>query len=444
MQHQRSHQADTSDHDHQSLINAVAHIMRLSGLEADSVTERLRAAMSSIHLEDVNRDPEDAPTDRTRRDQLQPDRSIWGQMNSLPSSQHPTAAITEPHPGTFQGLPAIRHQKTTTDGSRASSGAYTTGSSDGYMPFGSSTLGTSWGTATAGLGILSPPRPERHATPRIPPGLPISVLESKDNMNTSSSFQQTFRPMQAVLNPSSRYALSRSLDAPISPPPPSSALSFSDKYFGMHTSGNASADHLPPDQNCALWLRNLPPDVTYRELLSSIRGIGRIWCTFINRPDFIAHSTAAAKVVFFAPESAALFLRHVAAANPSIRGFRIRADHNRIKYARHAVTPGGASRVLIVTGEAWFINEASLTAWFADRFIFQVDEVIELVRAGGRAVVEFRFGSYRCQAQMGKMSLDRIRPPGFEKVEFGDDPCEKGDSLVSYRISAERIQREGI
>lgn len=300
--------------------------------------------------------------------------------------------------------------------------------------------------APTGLGINVDEQPQAnvgpHGTSRIPPGLPVSLPE---NNNTS---QKAFRPMQAVLDLSSRqvHTSTRSPDAPTTPNSPfsaPSALKFSDRYFGMHTEGNASADHLASAENCALWLRNLPPDISYRELLSSIRGVGRIWCTFINTPDFVSHSTSAAKVVFFAPESAHVFLRHVETAAPCIRGFRIKADHNRIKYARRTCLRN-VSRVLIITGEAWFVNEANLKAWFADKFVFQVDEVIELVKAGGRAVVEFRFGSYRCQAQMGKMSLERMRPSGFEKAEFGSDPCEKGDSLVSYRIVTERIQGSGI
>lgn len=102
------------------------------------------------------------------------------------------------------------------------------------------------------------------------------------------------------------------------------------------------------------------------------------------------------------------------------------------------------SRCLIITGHADFVNEASLSKFFKDRFIFQVDEVVELIKAGGRAVVEFKFGSYRCQSQMGKMSLEKDRPAGLEKVEFGDDPCEVGDTMSSYGIAAERIQGRGL
>lgn len=252
-----------------------------------------------------------------------------------------------------------------------------------------------------------------------------------------------FRPMQAVLEPDLREHLIQKEAISGTPEDDDTDGKFSSRYYGMHTEGNASADHLSDDQNCALWLRNLPPDVTYKELLDSIRGIGRIWCTFINTPDFIAHNTAAAKVVFFGPVAAKQFLNHVETAFPTIRGFRIKADYNRIKYGEKALA-GNASRVLIITGAAFFVNPVSLSKFFTDKFIFQTDEIIELIKLDGRAVVEFRFGSYRCQAQMGKMALDRVRPEGLEMVEFGEDPCETGNSFISYRTATERIQRIGV
>lgn len=218
---------------------------------------------------------------------------------------------------------------------------------------------------------------------------------------------------------------------------------FSTRYYGMHTEGNASADHLTNDQNCALWLRNLPPDVTHKELLHSIRGIGRIWCTYINQPDFVHHSTAAAKVAFFTPAAARRYLTHIESAGPTIRGFRIKADYNRIKYPEKPVA-GGLTRVLIITGSSWFVNPENLCRYFAQLFTFQVDEVIELVSMEGRSVVEFRFGSYRCQAQMGKMALDRQKPQGLEVVEFGEDPCETGETFISYRIATDRISKKAL
>lgn len=218
------------------------------------------------------------------------------------------------------------------------------------------------------------------------------------------------------------------------------SLRFSPRYCGMHTENNASADNLPTQQNCALWLTNLPPDVTERELLSSIRNVGRIYATYINHPDYVAHQTAAAKLVFFAPEAAQRLLSHSLTNAIFVRDYRIKVAPNRIKYARNSMDKG-ESRVLIVTGSEAFVNEKSLTEYFGKRFAFQVDGVRMLIRANGRAVVEYKFGSYRCQAQMGMKALLLDRPEGFEMVEFGLDPCEVGSELTSFTVAAERIQQ---
>lgn len=160
-------------------------------------------------------------------------------------------------------------------------------------------------------------------------------------------------------------------------------------------------------------------------------------------PDNVKHHTAAAKVVFFTPKAAQRLLTESWTKTVVIRGYRVRASHNRIKYGRNVVA-GNASRVLIITGKQEFVNADNLRSWFKERFVFQEDAVIELIKAAGRAVCEFRFGSYRCQAQMGKMALKKDLPAGFEKVEFADDPCEVGDRLVSYGIAAESIQGKGL
>lgn len=223
--------------------------------------------------------------------------------------------------------------------------------------------------------------------------------------------------------------------------------SFSSRYCGKHVDSNASADHLLPDQNCALWLTNLPPTVTYTQLLGSIRHFGRIWCTYINEPNNREHVTAAAKVVFFSAQAAAAFLH---AAWPSdlrgsmmIQGFPIKVAYNRIKYPEKPCGQG-ESRVLIVTGHPMFVNEEALSAFFRQRFIYQVDRFQTLIQTTSRAVVEFSFGSYRCQSQMGLMALEKDRPLGFEKVEYGDDPCEVGDTFSSYSVAMDRIRGIGL
>ncbi|KAM3441667.1 hypothetical protein MY4824_001445 [Beauveria thailandica] len=258
-----------------------------------------------------------------------------------------------------------------------------------------------------------------------------------------------FLPMQALGSRREAFPLpsgsSSTWAAPsVSVANPVPSTRFSDRYHGMHTESNASAEHLTPEQNASLWITNLPPDTTHHELLGQIRNIGRVWCSFINGPDGCKHTTAAAKVVFFRPSAARRMLQHAAAPDRGlhIRGFRAKVTQNRIKTGETVPRAGDDSRVLIVTGDACFVNEARLTEWFANLFVFQVDEVRQLVvdEESGLAVVEFRFGSFRCQAQMGKISLEKERPPWFERAEFGEDPCEVGETCSSHAIALQRVE----
>ncbi|POR33669.1 Uncharacterized protein TPAR_06127 [Tolypocladium paradoxum] len=247
-----------------------------------------------------------------------------------------------------------------------------------------------------------------------------------------------FLPMMAVIQPEKRRNSLAAMQLQAT-----DSSKFSARYHGMHTDSNASIDDLPNELNCALWLTNLPADIDYPELLRSIRYIGRVYCTFINYPDNVRHHTAAAKVVFFTPAAAQKLLAETWTKTLVIREHRVRASHNRIR-TQETCTSGNKSRVLIITGSADFVNPVNLRIWFGKRFQFHEDQFFELIKAGRRVVWEFRFGSYRCQSQMGKMSLEKDRPVGFEKVEFGDDPCELGETMASYGIAAERIQGKGL
>ncbi|KAG5954209.1 hypothetical protein E4U58_000151 [Claviceps cyperi] len=222
-----------------------------------------------------------------------------------------------------------------------------------------------------------------------------------------------------------------------------SPLKFSPHYHGMHTENNASMEHLAPDQNCALWLTNLPPDIRVRELLSTIRNVGRVYATFINDPDGHVHATAAAKLVFFTPEAAQRLLAQCLVTPLVIRGYLVKMALNRIKCAENSME-NGESRVLIITGQADFVNTSTLTAFFQSRFQFQIDDAANLMIHKGRAVVEYKFGSYRCQAQMGMKSLLLDQPAGLEMVEYGADPCEVGSEATSFTVAAARIQGLGL
>ncbi|KAH8168823.1 hypothetical protein LIA77_10949 [Sarocladium implicatum] len=299
----------------------------------------------------------------------------------------------------------------------------------------------------------------------LPSACNTPFQERADNYLNPQREVSRFRPMDALLCPwqgqprsSNEYAAwkqkrmeaamkslsTSSVPPPIAPIRP--ATSFSIRYGGQHIESNASADHLLPVENCALWLTNLPPRISYTSLLGAIRGFGRIWCTYINEPDSYEHVTAAAKVVFFKPKAATAFLKASWTAETPlvIDGYRIKVSHNRIKYPEK-MHDHGESRVLIVTGHPKLVNEKTLTDFFENRFMFQMDRVRMLAQCNYRNVLEFSFGSYRCQAQMAKLALEKDRPEGFEKAEYAEDPCEAGgESWTSWHIAAERIMGNGL
>ncbi|OAQ64057.2 hypothetical protein VFPPC_16149 [Pochonia chlamydosporia 170] len=265
------------------------------------------------------------------------------------------------------------------------------------------------------------------------------IISTPTSAITTGTQATGFVPMLAVTRPDM-------IGRDVTPMPLGSQavvdLKFSPRYHGMHTESNASADHLRPDQNCALWITQLPPDVTVSELLAEIRQIGRVFATFINRSDGVQHPKSAAKLVFFKPQEAQKLLSRISHSPLVVRGHKAQMALNRIKYEEHT-TERGESRVLIITGHRRFVNEDSLTAYFEGRFAFQIDQVQTLVQFGNRAVVEYKFGSYRCQSQMGMKALLLDRPIGLEMVEFGADPCEVGSETTSFSIAGERIQGHG-
>ena len=308
--------------------------------------------------------------------------------------------------------------------------------------------------------------PQQSAAQSAPRSFHPAVHEDIKNYATPHREAQRFRPMDALLCPSQGYTRSSnefgawklkqmeaamktvSLSSTPSTIPsfrPNNA-SFSTRYGGQHIESNASADHLLPVENCALWLTNLPPRISYNKLLGSIRGFGRIWCTYINEPDSYEHVTAAAKVVFFKPKAATAFLKAswVPETPLMIDGYRIKVSHNRIKYPEK-MHDHDESRVLMVTGHPKLVNEKTLTEFFENRFMFQMDRVRMLAQSDYRNVLEFSFGSYRCQAQMAKLALEKDQPEGFEKAEYAEDPCEiAGESWAAWHVAAERIAGIGL
>jgi hypothetical protein len=205
------------------------------------------------------------------------------------------------------------------------------------------------------------------------------------------------------------------------------AAGVSANYKGDYTLPRNRPADIPEEQNCSVFITGLPGDVTTHQLLSIIRDTGRVWASVIN-PPISVQGTAAAKITFFTPAAAQTFLaRANGQGQPGfvVRGHQtvVRPDRNRVPAADELE---GHTRCLMIAGPRDIVTEAGLAAYFSQRFRFETDEVDFLVRGQVINVVEWRFGSYRCQAQWAWRSIreDAFLQAQGVRVNFERDPCD--------------------
>ncbi|KAG6366108.1 hypothetical protein INS49_000284 [Diaporthe citri] len=206
------------------------------------------------------------------------------------------------------------------------------------------------------------------------------------------------------------------------------SLGFSPDYHGdPYLLRNQSAN-IPDHLNCSLFLVNLPSSLTTHRLIAAIHAMGptgRIYATHINAPEpDRKHYGCAAKVIFFELAAAKAFYKACEERGFNVDGFAVRVMWNRIKTAQqdHARS---TTRVLLIGGKPDFVNPVTLTEYFCTKLQFQIDSIIthsDGLRGDRDAVVEYRFGSFRCQAEAAKMALVREHPE--VRCFFHCDPCD--------------------
>ncbi|KAK4035135.1 hypothetical protein C8A01DRAFT_48637 [Parachaetomium inaequale] len=187
---------------------------------------------------------------------------------------------------------------------------------------------------------------------------------------------------------------------------------FSANYRGDPDLARNQSAAIPDERNCSLFIVGLAPDLTTHELLSGITNTGRVYATHINPPDpERGHVRSAAKLVFFERAGAERFYARYSTtgyATPRNPHLRARVTWNRVRSAE--VDAGGnRSRVLLISGPPGVVNERFLYAYLDTKMVYQVDEVFRRGQNddGSRVLVEFRFGSFRCQAEAARMALMR-------------------------------------
>jgi hypothetical protein len=203
--------------------------------------------------------------------------------------------------------------------------------------------------------------------------------------------------------------LQRRIDAGISP-----------NYLGNPALASNQSAHIADDENCSLWVQGLPPNVSTHELPGAIRDVGRVWQSHIVRPTG-GHATAAAKLTFFTPAAARTLLER----GLEVGGRLASVEYNRQKVAQQAL-PDTYSRVLLISGPPDVVNSVALANFFTSLFVYQIDEVVPLVLGQSINILEWRFGSCRCQAQAAFEAIRRSRWLAARGVvvNFDRDPCD--------------------
>lgn len=186
--------------------------------------------------------------------------------------------------------------------------------------------------------------------------------------------------------------------------------------------------NIPQNQNCSVWLPGLPPDISTNELLGAIHNVGKIYASHITGPNG-KYTTSAAKITFTTAAAAERFLS--LSTNPYgngllVRGRAIHAEPDRNRVAEPRV-PEEHSRVLLICGPRGIVNFIVLSEYFSTKFEYQVDGVFPLSMGRYVNFLEWRFGSYRCQAKWAYQAL--TTDPFFIRngvtAIFGRDPCDR-------------------
>ncbi|KAK3331178.1 hypothetical protein B0H66DRAFT_528504 [Apodospora peruviana] len=212
-------------------------------------------------------------------------------------------------------------------------------------------------------------------------------------------------------------------------------LGISINYAGdINNPRNISAN-IPDEDNCSFWITHIHPEAVHKDILDAVRNVGRIYAMHLNKDQEgqrgKRHEHGAAKLVFFTKGEATRFWdkhgQHVNAQPLIIRGMQTVVRRNRNKVAEQLGLPPNRTRVLLITGPPHLVNEEFLIPWFQSKFKFEIDDILWHVRHPEVNMMEWRFSSFRSQAQSAFLALSRQEPPFDDPrvgVKWDDDPCD--------------------
>ncbi|KXH62235.1 hypothetical protein CNYM01_06959 [Colletotrichum nymphaeae SA-01] len=200
-------------------------------------------------------------------------------------------------------------------------------------------------------------------------------------------------------------------------------------YAGDPTNLRNQSAPVKDEENTALFITGLPANCTHTMLLKAVAccaPVGKVYATVINAPDPAAGKLyAAAKMVFFNRSGAENCFRAIKERRLIVGGRRPRVVWNRIKSAGQPDTSN--SRVVLIRGPSELVRRDELERWFSKKFSYQTEDVlVREVPQAGVTVLEWRFGSFRAQAEAATMFMSENKLDGTKlEWRWGLDPCAR-------------------
>ncbi|KAI0381911.1 hypothetical protein F5Y04DRAFT_280558 [Hypomontagnella monticulosa] len=192
------------------------------------------------------------------------------------------------------------------------------------------------------------------------------------------------------------------------------------RYLGNHSLARNRCADIPDRLSCRLWITGLPPDCTVSKLLGSIRGMGPVYATHMNGPEF-PKPTSAASLTFFAASSANQFLLWHSLHPFTIDGYTTKVVRHRVKTESFPVD--GQSRVISIRGSREIVNPDFLKELFSKRWgIEYTTDFLEYRPGKEISEIVWAFGSWRAQANGAYIGL-RNHFADYVTVKYLPDPC---------------------
>lgn len=237
----------------------------------------------------------------------------------------------------------------------------------------------------------------------------------------SMSSSESFRPMDRVKGVGHNFT-----------PEEKIAKGFSWKYEGDINNPKNSSSGVPTDQNCAVFLTNIPNGVNEKILLDAL-GIhapfGRVYATSVTSP---AHGSifhmACANITMFDRESAVALYDFVRSRRLVIAGRTIDVAWNKNRSPTQSKIPKSASRVVEILGPVEVVDYHRLSEFLQKNILFQTQDVTVIREDDKERLIKWTFCSYRAQAEVARQALRR-QWPGLH-IRWGIDSMSVAVNLV--------------